>query len=73
MFVCSSPLCITKVGDRMGVLEGIGSIMGQCWTFLTDTTFTVSGFTFSLANVLEVSVVVGVASLLIGIFITAED
>lgn len=49
----------------MGCLETIGSILGQCWDFLCDTEFTVSGITFSLANVLEVSVIVGLASMLI--------
>ena len=56
----------------MGCLETIGSILGQCWDFLCDTEFTVSGITFSLANVLEVSVIVGLASMLIGIFIVNE-
>lgn len=53
----------------MGVLEGLGSIITQCWNFLCDTTFTVSGITFSLANVMEVSVVLGLGATLIQIFI----
>lgn len=57
----------------MGVIEHIGLIMGQCWDFLCDTTFTVSGITFSLANVLEVSVVVGLGSMLISILIVGGN
>ena len=56
----------------MGTLEQIGEIMSQCWGFLTDTTFTVSGITFSLANVLEVSVVISLAHMLITIFIAND-
>lgn len=56
----------------MNTLEHLGEILTQCWQFLCDTEFTVSGITFSLANVLEVSVVIGLASMLISIFIVAD-
>lgn len=55
-----------------GVIEMFGEILGQCWLFLVDTEFTVSGITFSLANVLEVDIVVGLAALLIRIFIVSD-
>ena len=56
----------------MGTLEYIGEIMAQCWGFLTDTTFTVSGISFSLANVLEVGIVISLAHMLIAIFIVND-
>lgn len=56
----------------MGALEIIGQVFSECWEFLTDTTFTVSGITFSLANVFEVAVVISLAGMLISIFIVNE-
>lgn len=55
----------------MGALEMLGQIMAQCWRFLDETEFTVSGITFTLANVLEVSVICAIGGLLISIFIVA--
>lgn len=56
----------------MGCLEVIGELMRQCWDFLNRAEFTVSGITFSLANVLEVVFVISMAHLLISIFIVGD-
>ena len=53
----------------MDTLGHIGYIITECWNFLVRTKFTVSGITFSLANVLEVSFVVSIGAYLISIFI----
>lgn len=56
----------------MGCLELIGELLSQCWEFLERAEFSVSGITFSLANVLEVVFVISMAHLLISIFIVGD-
>lgn len=57
----------------MDILTPLGDIISFCYNFLTDTEFTMSGFTFSLWDVLVVSFIVSFIGMVIGVMLGGTD
>ena len=57
----------------MDILASLGDLIMYCWNFLNNTKFTMSGFTFSLWDIMVVSFIVSYIGLMIGVLIGGTD
>lgn len=57
----------------MDILTPLRDIILFCWNFLNDTEFTMSGFTFSLWDVMVVTFIVAFVGMMIGVILGGTD